>query len=299
MNKLKVIMMKGLPGSGKSTYSKQLIKDYPGQYKRISKDDLRNMLDNGRWSKANEKLILALRDIILSRAMIEGFSVIIDDTNLAPKHEEHIRQLVEARNKAEKLNETKVQHSFEIKDFNDISLEECIKRDQKRANYVGEKVIRQMYDQFLRPAPEVIDHDARLPWAVISDLDGTLALFGDANPYNRNFLEDKVNEPIKDLFLSYGEDGRKKLRRIILSGRDGEHREQTEQWLAANGILYDELHMREANDNRKDYVIKRELYDAHIGGKYNVCFVLDDRDQVVQLWRSLGLTCIQVADGAF
>lgn len=295
----KVILTKGLPGSGKSTWAKELMKKEPGRWKRINKDDLRAMLDDGKWSNSNEKFVLAIRDNILARAMLEGWNVIIDDTNLAPKHEEHIRQLVAARNKAEKLNGTKIQHSFEIKDFTNVSLEECIKRDQKRPNYVGEKVIKQMYNQFLRPKPEIIDHDARLPWAVICDLDGTLALFGDNNPYNRDFSRDTVNEPIKDLFLSYGEDGRKKLRRIILSGRDGSHREQTEQWLADNKIPYDELHMREANDNRKDYVIKRELYEAHIKGRFNVCFVLDDRDHVVELWRSLGLTCLQVADGDF
>ena len=50
---------------------------------------------------------------------------------------------------------------------------------------------------------------------------------------------------------------------------------------------------------RKDSVVKQEMFMAHIAMKYNVLYVLDDRNQVVQLWRSLGLKCLQVADGAF
>jgi hypothetical protein len=57
--------------------------------------------------------------------------------------------------------------------------------------------------------------------------------------------------------------------------------------------------MRQTDDNRKDSIIKEEIYDAHIRGKYNVLFVLDDRDQVVQMWRSLGLTVLQCNEGDF
>ena len=57
--------------------------------------------------------------------------------------------------------------------------------------------------------------------------------------------------------------------------------------------------MRTPKDNRKDCIIKRELFDAHIKGKYYIDFVLDDRNQMVDLWRSMGLTCLQVADGNF
>lgn len=37
---IKVIMTKGLPASGKSTWAKQLIEENPNVYKRINKDDL-------------------------------------------------------------------------------------------------------------------------------------------------------------------------------------------------------------------------------------------------------------------
>ena len=86
---------------------------------------------------------------------------------------------------------------------------------------------------------------------------------------------------------------------LITSGRSARHRSPTERWLALHGIAYDRPLMRAADDNRKDVVVKREMYEAHIEGRWSILFVLDDRDQVVEGWRSLGLTCFQVAEGDF
>ena len=58
--------------------------------------------------------------------------------------------------------------------------------------------------------------------------------------------------------------------------------------------------MRPQNDNRKDALIKRELFEQHILGQYYVELVVDDRQQVVDMWRrTLGLTCVQVDYGDF
>jgi hypothetical protein len=57
--------------------------------------------------------------------------------------------------------------------------------------------------------------------------------------------------------------------------------------------------MRKEGDVRKDAIVKGEIYEKNINGKYNVLFVLDDRNQMVEMWRGLGLTCLQVADGDF
>ena len=57
--------------------------------------------------------------------------------------------------------------------------------------------------------------------------------------------------------------------------------------------------MRSTGDHRNDAIVKQELYEQEIAGKYNVDFCVDDRDRVVDLWRSLGLTCFQVAEGWF
>tara|TARA_R110002020_G_scaffold227539_13_gene438195 strand:+ start:10087 stop:10632 length:546 start_codon:yes stop_codon:yes gene_type:complete len=60
-----------------------------------------------------------------------------------------------------------------------------------------------------------------------------------------------------------------------------------------------ELYMREEGDNRKDSIVKREMYEEYIKPHYNVKLVLDDRNQVVDMWRELGLPCWQVAAGNF
>jgi hypothetical protein len=57
--------------------------------------------------------------------------------------------------------------------------------------------------------------------------------------------------------------------------------------------------MRKTDDFRKDSIIKEEIYQNEIEGKYNVLCVLDDRNQVVEFWRAKGLVCFQVAPGDF
>jgi predicted kinase len=90
----RVTLLRGLPACGKTTWAKEQLKACPGRYKRISKDDLRAMLDNGTWSKHNEQFILKARNSLILAALQDGYHVLIDDTNLHPKHEDAIRELV-------------------------------------------------------------------------------------------------------------------------------------------------------------------------------------------------------------
>lgn len=75
----------------------------------------------------------------------------------------------------------------------------------------------------------------------------------------------------------------------MISGRDEVCRKETIDWLYDNGIHFKELHMRPKDDIRKDAIVKQEIYDNHIKGKYEVLFILDDRQQVVDMWRENGL----------
>ena len=280
---MKILMLKGLPASGKSTYAKELVSKNHN-WVRVNKDDLRAMMNNGEFSGKLEKQVVKTEREIAENALKLGKNVVIDDTNFNPTHEEYFRQLAKTY-KAE----------FEIKFF-DTPLEICMVRDNKRLNGVGEMVIRKMYNQYLKPQPAVYEHNKNLRTAIMCDIDGTLAHMIDRSPYDWGRVDtDEVDLTIKNL-LDVLKD---KYFIILVSGRDEVCREKTEKWLRGNDITYGMLLMRPENDIRKDSIVKRELFERYIRDYYNIEFVLDDRNQVVEMWRSLGLKCLQVAEGDF
>lgn len=280
---LKIILTYGLPASGKSSWAKSIIDKNPNQYKRISKDMLRNMLDNNYWSKDCEKLVLEVRDSIIVSSLKKGKHVIVDDTNLSPKHRERIKQLIRENN---------INAKIEIKDFTDVPIEECIKRDLKRENSVGKDVILRMYNKFLKPRKkEIVKHEfcPALPYAIIIDMDGTLSFFNDRSPYREDLASsDSVCHQVKKTIELYKNNGFKIL---ILTGRNEKRgKDVLLKWLKNHKIPYDGLWMRPDGDERKDPILKREMYEKNVKGKYNVFFVLDDRPSVRRMWiEELGL----------
>lgn len=303
MKKLKLIMMKGLPASGKTTWAKNYIESN-SNWKRINKDDLRSMLDAGKWSKNNEKFIIIIRNQLIMNCLVEGYNVIVDDTNLSPKHEIVLRELA-----------VSFQAEFEVKDFTFVSVEECIRRDKKRVNYVGEDVIKSMYRQFIDTPAQTfikpIDHN--LPYCIIVDLDGTIANNTGVREWN-NFKDvylDNTNDHVLAIINQLLNPHPVKI--FFFSGRTGTEvcYNETIRWIRdkvvenyyyirfsinAHGL---NLSMRQEKDNRKDCIVKEEMYVCEVLGKYNVLAVFDDRNQVVDMWRSIGLPTLQVANGDF
>lgn len=280
---MKILMLKGLPASGKSTYAKGLVSKNHN-WVRVNKDDLRAMMNNGEFSGKLEKQVVKTEREIAENALKIGKSVVIDDTNFNPTHEEFFRQLAKSY-KAE----------FDVEFFN-TPLEICMIRDNERPNGVGETVIRKMYNQYLKPKPAVYEWNEELPTAIICDIDGTLAHMKDRGPYDWSRVgEDEVDPIIKNLLKILKE----KYVIILVSGRDGCCMDETKQWLEDNSIRYDQLLMRGTGDNSPDIIVKKAIFDVYIKDNYNIEFVLDDRNQVVEMWRSLGLKCLQVQDGDF
>lgn len=280
---MKVLLLRGLPASGKSTYSKELVSKNHN-WVRVNKDDLRAMMNGGVFSGKLEKHIVRTERELVENALKLGKNVIVDDTNFNPNHEIFFRALA-------------YQYSAEVEvKFFDIPLEMCIDRDNKRPNGVGETVIRRMYDQYLKPKPAVYERDESLPKAIICDIDGTLAHMKDRSPFDWSRVgEDEVDPIIKNLLNAVKD----KYVIILVSGRDEVCREKTEKWLRGNDITYGMLLMRPEGDIRKDSIVKREIFENYIRDYYNIQFVLDDRNQVVEMWRSLGLKCLQVQEGDF
>ena len=211
-----------------------------------------------------------------------GLDVVVDDTNFA--YEDFWRDRA-----------TEVGAEFEVKVF-DTPVHTCVARDALRGDKsVGADVIYRMYRQYMKP--KKVPYDKKLPDAYIFDVDGTLAEMTKRGPFEWDRVgEDNLKEDVANILDSLKEQGNEI---IIVSGRDGVSQIDTEAWLDFHSISYDKIFMRKNKDNRKDSEVKNEIYESHIKGKYNILGVFDDRDQVVDLWRSLGLTCFQVDYGAF
>lgn len=140
--------------------------------------------------------------------------------------------------------------------------------------------------------------------AIIVDVDGTVADMGKGQPGRRGpFDWDRVGEdqPIWPVISLVRILRRAGLVVLFVSGRSDVCFIPTLGWLSRHGAGYadDLFFMRKDGDFRPDEIVKEEIYRERIEPHWDVRFVLDDRNKVVRMWRSLGLTCLQVADGDF
>jgi predicted kinase len=277
MKKKKLIYTVGLPASGKSTWAKDAVEKSQGKMKRVNKDDLRAMIDS-KWNKNKERFVVNVRDQIIREALTGGFDVVVDDTNLQQVHVDRFQALAdECGADLEKMS------------FMHVPVYTCIERDEKRAASVGRDVIWNMHCN-MRKDTEV-NHS--LKDCVIVDLDGTFCLY-EGNAYDRDFINDKMNMFVKE-FVDYEQGRGSKL--VIFSGRDGKHEDETKRWLDKGGVKPDVFAMRRPGDRRKDFEVKKEMFENHIDGVFNVRYVMDDRPQVVRLWKSMGIPVLWVGDG--
>jgi len=140
---------------------------------------------------------------------------------------------------------------------------------------------------------------------VIFDIDGTLADVSERihhvrkkpknwNAFFQEMAQDKaIHSMVRLCNILYASG----IQIILCSGRNEEHREQTVEWLAKQGVNYHDLLLRKDKDRRSDTEVKRELLTAL--DKSKILFVVEDRSRVVEMWRSEGLVCLQCAPGEF
>lgn len=303
MKKLKFYVTQGLPASGKTTWAKNFIKeknnsDKTNYYKRINKDDLREMLDVSIWNKTNEKFVLSVRDNIIKNAMERGLNIISDDTNLHEKHIKDFKNMIDEFNSSQK----DYVYELEIVDFTHVSRDECIQRDKSREKSVGEQVIRTMYNQFLKKEAKMnlipVDPDKKR--CILCDLDGTLAWCDNRSPYDTSkCAEDSVNYSILHLLNIYLDSGAFDI--IFVTGRERQYEDATRTFLEEKcGLsrLDYKLYMRDRKDI-KDNEVKEKILKEDILPFYNVSFVLEDRDRVVKMYRENGVQCFQVKEGNY
>ena len=140
----KIILCRGIQGSGKTTWAKQWVLEDPEHRVRFNNDDIRNMLGK-YWVTSREVLVRALRDTCVHRAMDESYDIVIDNMNLSNHEYVTYRDMVAFHNKYEE--DSCKHYTIEYKDFF-IPLEVCIERDSKRENPIGEEVIRKTYERY-------------------------------------------------------------------------------------------------------------------------------------------------------
>ena len=309
-------ILHGLPCSGKSTYAEEVVKNNKNT-KRVSRDYYRFMFDNYSLDHSTEKLIneSQKRDII--ELLKKGFNVIIDNTNLK---ESYIKDFLQIRDTVNKNIEVKVT-SFADVDFSVIKQRNELRKGVSK--YIPDEVFDRMKQQLKNMSVSKIQkiiqewnsntenvitvkQDPSLPKCIIVDIDGTLAHRTDRSPYDYSrVLEDTVDEAVKMIVNNYYYNAvslneiSNECTVFIFSAREDVCKKDTEKWLRFNDINYNELHMRKAGDKRKDTVVKKEMFDKFIKNKYYVDFVLDDRNCVVDLWRTMGLKCLQCEYGDF
>lgn len=134
----KIIFLKGLPASGKTTYALRFCKENDN-YIRLNKDTIRELLGNPKWNEELEKQIVSIERKLGEVALDNGKSLIIDDTNFSEKHRYYWNFL------------SLVKHTEYEEIFFDVPLEECIRRDSQREKSVGSEVLLEMWKRHLEP----------------------------------------------------------------------------------------------------------------------------------------------------
>lgn len=300
----KIILCRGIQGSGKSTWAKQWCHEDPEHRVRFNNDDIRNMLGD-YWVPNREKLVTEAKANMITFALTKGYDVVVDNMNLNPKEDTWIRTLCENIEK-----DTGIHVNIEYKDFW-TPVEECIRRDASRPNPIGEKVIKETwrrYRDFIISSDikEMIknkaEHVTGGKSVILVDMDATLCLNTSGRPfYGENsasgMLKDTPVEEICHLVRKMGEN----CLVFIVTGREGtpEVVDATKEWLKKNGIISDAIFFRPVGDYSSGSDCKRRIYEENIKGKYNVQFVLDDNSKCVKMWREQGLICLQPNEGKF
>lgn len=290
----KLILMRGLPASGKSTRAREIQADTPGSV-IVSRDEIRLQLYGVySGSQIDESNVTEVETAMVMAALRGGKTVIVDAQHLYQKY----------INRWQKLG-----YPVEIEEMHS-PLEDLRERNASREDHVPESYLRKQWDKFTRkdgslipsklsPEDFIIDYkyqrNPRLLPAYIFDIDGTLA----HNDGHRSFydyskvLGDKPMDHVINVANSLEEYG---YYILAVSGRDESCREDTLKWLRENRVKVDALYMRSSGDQRADSRVKMEILRDRIAPSYRVLGAFDDRPSVVRTWQKMGIPTFALGD---
>lgn len=131
--------------------------------------------------------------------------------------------------------------------------------------------------------------------AKIWDLDGTLVnvrgilhLLGQKNGFDSFHRASSFCPPNTDVVRAARQSHEEGYANLIFTGRTEQYRALSVDWLGRNWVPYTHMWMRADGDYRKDFVVKREMYDE-ASRVYEIIHATDDRPEIVALWNHLGV----------
>lgn len=291
-----LILMVGPPGSGKSTCSNAFV--HAG-YTYINQDS------QGKGHMLKFELAASNgQDIVVDRM---GFS-----------KEQRSRYLNVAKSHGYKTKIVVLHESYET----------CFLRCMSRKDHETIKdetnarsALNLFFSKYERVSDDEADAVQRVwpdgdkPSAIICDLDGTLCdvehrrhfvrvpdgTKKDWGGFFRAMVDDTPYQWCVDLLkrMSYG----RAHTVVFCSGRPDSYRRETKEWLEQYGLtnLHTDfyLFMRHRQDQRQDDIVKEIILDFELLTRFTPFFMIDDRAQVVKMWRRRGYTCLQCDEGLF
>ena len=328
-----IYILVGIQASGKSTKAQSLVARSKWNSRKcyvISRDLIRAELRpdiEGKFigNLHFEERVTELFNKRLCKALNQDCDIILDNMNIRPRYIKENLSFIKHYNKTAVI---------EFAEFAD-DLNKCIELNRQRpANErVPEKALIKCYETYKanrkelqaiatsleydnprfmetirepKFVPKFCDFDIEpdnssddLPVAYIFDVDGTLAAHN-RSPYDYpKCSTDSVIIPnARVAQILAGE-----ASILIMSGRPeiddegNDIRRMTYDWLDKNELPYDDLFMRKEGDKRNDAIVKYELFNENVRGKYKVMGVFDDRLRVLSMWEELGVPVFNVNNG--
>lgn len=287
MRKTKILV--GVPGSGKSTVARDFVNK---GYVQVERDLIRMEL-YGQWYGGNidEDRVTHVQIERARRAMLAGKDLIVSDTNIN----------AETRNRWIRFCSSMGSEVAVIHVGESLLLDDLIARNKNRddpTKVVPDKIVQRFYTEYREQFPLQQVRNPSLNSAFVFDIDGTIAnMEGVRGPFDwKNVGKDAPYDDVIEMLNTLWDMGN---HIIVVSGRDAVCRPETEAWLSEYGVPYNRLLMRPEGSQVRDSIIKHDIFHREIAPFYNVKGVFDDRDQVVKMWRSMGVRCYQVQPGNF
>lgn len=291
----KLVVMVGPPGSGKSTYSHNVVMD--------NSDAGQKDVYINQDSQGKEHLTLFLEATRDKKEV-----VIVDRMNFNKQQRE--RYLKPAK---EAGYETQI---IVLHEAYDTCLKRCLARqfhETIKEEKDARSALNTFFSKYERPTEEEADSiqfvypenkvKLNLIWC---DLDGTLCNtdhrqhFMEGSKKNwTGFFEAMDKDPLNQWCRSILNNLRHNHIIVLSSGRPDNYRNVTKKWLEENKVLHDYLFMRQRSDSRRDDIAKEIILDFEVLTRGEVAFAIDDRDQVVKMLRNRGVTVLQCAPGLF